>query len=322
MSAMLWVDGLFAAFCDSFSGALRDEARRLSFTLGFAPDPLVPWSHVFSHEVTLAAPLMIAEAMPGVDEGIVEHALFAHVLGVIAAMGSDRVEDGQVTATPALLKVLAAARSLRDEHLVFVAGERELPFDPAAADREMAEAIALEREILFEGRRVHFDAYEALSARKQAAGLVASAALAMRAGWDLGRQRDVCETLLDVGLGLQLYDDVVDWEDDAADGRSWALVLARSQGISAPTPPSDPPDPQGLRAEVHAANVLLRMLQGSESRFLAASRRATALGAKRLGRWAQQRADFLSRLAEREEKTAGYVNRAHALAPWARTVLV
>src|SRR5262249_6793652 len=96
MSALLWIDGLFAELCNSFPGGLREEARRLPFSLGFAPDPSTPWSCVFSHEVTLAAPAMFAEAMPALSQIAVRHALFAHALAVIGAMGTDRIEDGQV----------------------------------------------------------------------------------------------------------------------------------------------------------------------------------------------------------------------------------
>src|SRR5262245_26436344 len=111
MSALLWVDGLFAEFCNSLTGTLREDARRLSFTLGLAPEPLVPWSQVFAHEVTLAAPWMLAEAMPLLPEDALQHALFAHVLAVIDAMGMDRIADGQVKATPALRRVLSEARA-------------------------------------------------------------------------------------------------------------------------------------------------------------------------------------------------------------------
>jgi len=112
-SALLCVDSLFADFCGRLEGAQRDEARRLSFTLGLAPEPLIPWSRVFSNEVTLAAPWMFAEAMPGVPDEAVRHALFGHALAVIEAMGTDRIEDGQVQSTPGLLRVLAVVRDAR-----------------------------------------------------------------------------------------------------------------------------------------------------------------------------------------------------------------
>jgi hypothetical protein len=320
MSVLLRVDGLFAAFCDSFSGALREEARRLSFTLGFAPEPLLPWSQVFSHEVTLAAPSLVAEAMPGVPEACVLHALFAHTLAVVEAMGTDRIRDGQVVATPLLRQVLAAARAVRDEQLALAAGgeEASLPLD--ATDRDVADAVGLERRLLLEQRSVDFMTYEALSERKQAPGILASEALAARAGWDGTKRRALGRVLIGVGMGLQLYDDVVDWEGDAAHGCSWALALTRPHGSSI-APSGAGVDARRLRAEVHASGVLARLLRRSHWHFRSAAKRASALGALKLARWADERADFLRRLAEREEKHAGYVNRAHSLAPWARTVL-
>jgi hypothetical protein len=317
MSALLWVDGLFAEFCGSLSGSLREEARRLPFTLGFAPEPSVPWSHVFSHEVTLAAPALLAEAMPGLAEGALQHALFAHALAVIEAMGRDRIADGQVEATPALLRVLAAARASRDRQLLLAAGGHELPLDPWAADVELERAARMEKELLLAGRRVDFGTYEAISARKQAPGLVACAALAVRAGWSPRERAALRRTLLGCALGLQSYDDVLDWEDDAAVGRSWALALARSQRRG-------PPAGGGLaawRAEVHAAGVLVRMLRRATSHFHGAARRARVLGARALAAWAEGRAVSLGVLAAHERAAAGYVHRARALAPWARTAL-
>src|SRR5262245_32617300 len=150
MSALLWVDGFFAEFCSSFTGALREEARRLSFTLGLAPEPLIPWSRVFVHEVTLAAPWMMAEAMPEVPEEALRHALFAHALSVIDAMGQDRIADRQVIATPALNRVLEAARAQRDEHLALASGGRDVLLDAGAADREFFAAVQKERELFLE----------------------------------------------------------------------------------------------------------------------------------------------------------------------------
>ncbi len=183
MSALLWVDGLIADFCNSFSGPLREEARRLPYTLGFAREPFTPWSRVFNHEVTLAAPALVGEAMPGVRAEAVKHALIGHALAVIEAMGTDRIEDGQVVPTPALCKVLGAARSLRDEHLVLAAGGQPV-LDPGDVDREFNEAMMLERDLLVGQRDVDFRTYESISKRKQVCGILGVDALAVRAGWD------------------------------------------------------------------------------------------------------------------------------------------
>ncbi|MBK8258146.1 MAG: hypothetical protein IPK82_36455 [Polyangiaceae bacterium] len=319
MSALLWVDGFFAEFCNALAGTLRDEARRLSYTLGFAPEPYVPWSAVFTNEITLAAPAMFAEAMPNVPRSAVEHALYAHALAVIEAMGRDRVEDGQVQSSAALERVLSAAREVRNEQLVMLSGSREAIRTALAADRELRAAIADEHDMVAGGSAVDFGTYESVSERKQQPGLVATTMLAERAGMDPAACESIRRAVLDIALALQIYDDVVDWEDDAARGRSWALSLARS----ALRPPARgvATDPVGRRAEVHVSGVLTRMLRRARFHFHAAARRARGVGSRRASTWASDRARALEDLAERESKHAGYVNRAHALAPWARAVL-
>ena len=56
------VDDLYEAFADRIGEPLSDSARDLPRALRLAPQP-VPWSRVFSHEVTLGAPALFAEAM-------------------------------------------------------------------------------------------------------------------------------------------------------------------------------------------------------------------------------------------------------------------
>lgn len=329
MEALLWVDGLFVEFCHSFSGPLKDEARRLPFSLGFTRDPSAPWSHVFTHTVTLAAPVLVAGALPALPDEVLRDALFAHALAVIEAMGVDRIEDGQVRATPALRKVLAAARAKRDKLLRCVLDGATMPLDPAFADRELLDATAQEKEILLGRRRVDFGIYEAISQRKQAPGMLACAALAARAGLGARKAAALRRALMGAAMGLQLYDDVVDWEDDAASGRSWAVALSRSarriDGGGAPSrsgPAVRQVGPAGTaRDEVHATSVLARMLARSRFHFRASSRRASALGALRLSAWAAERAAAVGHLADREAHDAGYVNRARELASWARAVL-
>ncbi len=291
MSPLLWIDGLFAEFCGSFSGPLKEEARRLPFTLGLAPEPFVPWSHVFSHEITLAAPGMVAEAMPQLPEAVVREALFAHALAVIDAMGMDRIEDAQVEATPSLRKVLAAAKERRNALLARVAGGRDMILDPRTADRELLEATRQEREMLLGRRRVDFAMYEALSRRKQSAGMLASAALAARSGWSPSRAAALRRVLLGAAMGLQLYDDVIDWEEDAAAGRAWAVAIARgSAPIVVPRRGAGHDRQFGARGSpdvVHAAAVLPRMLDRARSHFRAtaqARERARRAPAGALGR--------------------------------------
>jgi hypothetical protein len=322
VNPLLWIDGLFAELCGSLSGPLKDEARRLPFTLGLAPEPFTPWSHVFSQEITLAAPVMVAEAMPELPGEVVREALFAHALAVIHAMGTDRIEDGQVEPTPTLRKVLAAARVRRNELLARVAAGRDMPLDPDTADRELLDAVRQERELLLGRRRVDFAMYEALSRRKQSAAMLGSAALAARAGWAPPRSAALRRVLLGAAMGLQLYDDVIDWEDDAAAGRSWAVSLARGRLQSSRSGASAGDAVVEQRAaELHAAGVLPEMLGRARFHFHATARLAKVLGALRLALWARERATSLRELAEREGRSAGYVSRARKLAPWARAVL-
>ncbi len=77
------VDELFAAFVASLPGDLAAQALGLSVTLGLAPSKEVPWSQVFSHEITLGAPALVAEAMPEVPEATVRHASLAHLLAIL-----------------------------------------------------------------------------------------------------------------------------------------------------------------------------------------------------------------------------------------------
>src|SRR5439155_21039788 len=127
MNSLELVDELYEVFVDTLSGSLADAARTLAFTLCLAPTPKIPWSRVFGHEVTLAAPALVAEAMPHVPQSVRRDAILAHMLAVIEAFGTDRVEDGQVQPTPELTGVLEEARYARDRALGRVAGGGFVP---------------------------------------------------------------------------------------------------------------------------------------------------------------------------------------------------
>jgi hypothetical protein len=316
-----WVDELFEAFTRSLPESLGEEARSLAFTLGLAPSVAVPWSEVFSHEVTLAAPAMLTEAMPGVRGSVLQDAVLAHLLAVIEAFGTDRIEDGQVAPTPGLRALLASARRARDEAILRVAVRPDDPvLEYVNADRETGIAIALERLLLVRALPVSFPRYLAISLGKQRLGIPASIAAAHAAGWDAKRRRVLGRTLEAAYLGLQLHDDVIDWEDDLRAGGAWALSLANEAAPHA-VDAGDRTAALDVRRHVYASGVLARMLRGSERFFRATRRRAAALGALRLASWAREREAHLRGLAEAEERTPGFANRAHALGPWAREVL-
>jgi hypothetical protein len=327
VSALTRIDPLYAAFVATLPEALAGAARGLAVTLGLSPSRDVPWSGVFSHEITLGAPLLVAEALPELPAALVDDATLAHLLAVVEAFGTDRLEDGQVTATPALLDLLAHVRRARDAALsrVVAASSRhghERPSEHAfqRADGETLAAISAERALIGNGEAVTFRRYLSISHGKQRVGLPASLALARAAGWDDRRTRVLGRLLDAVALGLQLHDDVIDWEDDLARGGAWAASLAALVPSRADAEARETM-PVSIRLLVQQSGVLGRMLAAAQRSFRAARRRAEVLGAGRLARWAGEREALTGDLARHEADTPGFANRAHALSAWARTVL-
>ncbi len=230
------VDLLYEDFVASLNGPLADAARGLAVTLRLAPERGIPWSGIFSHEVTLAAPALIAEGFPGLPGSCVEAAVSAHMLAVLEAFGTDRIADRQVSGSNELLALLEAMRIARNQALSCVtatAEEQVVSFEHA--DRTTRAAIAEEGAILRSGHEVVFDEYERVSFGKQAVGFPASFALAFGARAATPRLRTLSGLLGGVWLGLQMADDVVDREDDAARGGAGLLRLAgatwRSKGL-------------------------------------------------------------------------------------------
>ncbi len=282
MSASTWIDDLYAAFVEALPGALADPARDLAATLGLAPSRAVPWSEVFSNEVTLAAPALVAEAMPGFPAALVREAVLAHLLAVIEAFGTDRIEDGQVPRTPALAAVLAHARAARDAALAQVTLDAGAAYAPA--ERETLAAIHAEQTALRSGEGVSFDRYLAVSHGKQRVGLPASLALARAAGWD-ARRVQCLERLLDaVWVGLQLHDDVIDWEDDLARGGAWAVGLAAAAQASRPPGETRPTSMKRLVYESRACSRGCSRCRRAASAPRAGARASWAPGAWRRGR--------------------------------------
>jgi hypothetical protein len=310
------VDFLYEDFVQSLSGALAESARALPVTLRLAPERGIPWSRVFSHEVTLAAPALVAEGFPGVTPSQVEAAVSAHMLAVLEAFGTDRIEDRQVPASSELLAVLDAMRSARNAALTRIAatpGEQVVTYE--RADHTTRDAIAEEGTILRAGRgawTVSFEDYERVSFGKQAVGFPASFALAFGMDPTTSRLRSLSGLLGGVWLGLQMADDVVDWEDDAARGGAWAVVLSGAATSL---------DQAALRRAVHEEGILARMLARSRRHFRGAERRATALGATRLAAWATERRASTETLLAAERAAPGYVGRSFSLGAWAAEVL-
>jgi hypothetical protein len=161
--------------------------------------------------------------------------------------------------------------------------------------------------------------YLSVSLDKQRVGFVASVALARVA--ERSELVERIESLLaGVALGLQLEDDVVDWQEDFERFGAWALCLAR--GLRSAKPPTErSTEPNPIVALVHRSGVLARMMHESERQLASASQLAHSLSARRLKLWAQQRAIRARQLAGREEMAPGYTFRARRLAPWAAEVL-
>jgi hypothetical protein len=319
MDALDLVDELYAAFAASLPRALAKEALDLSLTLQLAPSRGVPWSRVFGHEVTLAAPALVAEAMPYVSPELVRDAVMAQAFAVIEAFGTDRIEDRQIEPSEALVDVLTRIRTARDRAAARVYGtNRDTSVDFDAAHQRTLGAIRLERRLLVEGRPVPFAVYEDVSLGKQSVGFPPSMALALAAGWTEGQRLALRDLLESTWLGLQMPDDAVDWEDDQARGGSWAVSLARHLNASGEEGSNDK---FGLRKLVWSSGVLARMLDRAATHFRRIERIGGSLGAGRLASWGRQRAIETEDTAKAESNHAGYAARAHALIAWRREVL-
>ncbi len=314
------VDDLYEVFADRIGEPLGSSARDLPRALSLASAP-VPWSRVFSHEVTLGAPALFAEAIVGLPSSLTRDAVLAHMLAVIDAFGTDRIEDEQIESSPGVYAVLGQARRERDRAIArLFGGVVPQDCDFRAADALTMRAIRSERAMLLSGRAVDMAIYETASLDKQCAGILASVALARAGGWTERRCRAVRATLGSVSLGLQIADDVVDWEDDLQRGGAWAVCLMRGSqrpGLGWMRPQT----PEPIRNQVLQSGILAVMLSRSCHHMRAAKRRARALGAHRLASWAEQQATRLDGLATAEAQSAGYAVRAHALAAWANEVL-
>ena len=313
------VDDLYAEFADSLGGRLAEYARDLPRTLRLAPIPDAPWSSVFSHEVTLGAPALFGEAMPSVSIVTVRHATAAHMLAVVEAFCTDRIEDGQVEVTADLLAMVEALRRERDRawRAVSQGAAGDSVVDPTAADWVTTHAISTERALLTSREAVDFRTYESVALAKQSAGLVATVTLARAAAWSPRRRLTVRRTLESIALGLQMHDDVMDWKDDYRRGGAWIVALLRGshevpEGAS----------PESLQTLVLSSGCIGTFLRRAQWHMGAAASRAEALGARRLAAWARGRRDRLSALVEAESRSPGYALRAQALSAWAAEVLL
>lgn len=310
------IDELYEEFRARAPERLRTPIRNLACTLGLAPTPTVPWSQVFNHEVTVAAPWMVSEALHAINPELTGSACLAHLLAVIEAFGTDRIQDGQVEPTEALTSVLAEIRSARDQALGHLAGAGCAKRAYAVAQSVTHASICRERELLEIRAPTSLREYQRISSGKQAVGMPACLCLARSAGLDPDAVASIERMLLCVWMGLQVHDDVADWQDDAMRGGAWAINLARWRLAAEP-----PSSPDAIRSFVHRSGVLASMLRLSRRQYRSARRRASVLGASRLARWCHERERDSERLADREADHPGYVIRARALSALEHEVL-
>jgi hypothetical protein len=305
------VDALYEAFVGTLPAELRGEARGLACALGLARSNDALWSEVVEDPITLGAPLLVADAMPTLGGAVIDDAMTAHLLAVIAALGAERRADVAHARTPSLSAVLDHVTRARDAARARVIADEALAYDEAADDAR--EALAEQRRIFAAERGIDLARYLAVTQAKRRHGGVASLALARAAGWEPRRRQSLARALDAVGVAQALLDDVMRWEGDHARGGAWAVALAcgasrlaRDEGASA-------------RGAVLGSGVLARMLFASARSFGAARRRATALGAPRLAAWAREREASVHDLAQHEAASPGFTGRGRALSAWART---
>jgi hypothetical protein len=302
-------DRLYASLCNNLPESLRAVAFELPFRLKLAPAPDVPWSRVFKHELTLGAPEVLWAATPGFDAALLEAAVLAHMLAVIEAFGTDRVEDGQVAADADLLAVLEQLRSARDRAFHALGGDVAVDLVQRAGRTTLC-AIARERTLLAAAAPVGFDVYRSVSAEKQAIGLAASLAFGIASGLSSQRLDLIGELLLGVCLGLQHYDDVLDWEDDAERGGAWAIRLSSCER-----------NRQTGRDALLASRVLGHMLGFAVEAYSRAQSAGEQLGMSAMSAWLGARTLEARELRDGEMQYPGYVGRRLKLAPWALQVL-
>jgi hypothetical protein len=311
------IDGYYAGAVAALPTPLERVARELPYHLRLAPHRDVPWSQVFRHEITLAAPALVAEAMPTASEAQVREAVIAHMLSIIDAFGTDRIVDGQIEATTQLCDVLQALRTERDRAIVALDPHAPRAFE--AAERRSRAAMAREHLLLSAAEPVSPTLYHAVSLGKQAPGFPASFALADAVRIEWRRRILLLHALAGVWLGLQFHDDTVDWEDDYARGGAWASALAR--GAGADVSGLDSGDIHTVRAEIFQSEALAQMLSLARTSFSEAEDAATGFGASGLARWAGGQARAVADLESGERRAPGYAHRKHKLASWASVVL-
>jgi hypothetical protein len=294
------IDHTYARFVNRLPEHLATVAADLPHRLGLTPNAGTPWSRVFNNPAVLGFPMLLLAGAGRVPPETRDLAGAAHLFAIIGAFGMDRIDDGQIVVGLGERAIIDRVRRARDKALApLLAQAPAVTFDYAEGERLTAESVQEERAAAAGREPVTMARYLAVAWKKQGLAFPACLAAAAAAGLPPEEQQQVEAAVAGAALGLQYRDDVVDWEDDLAQGFAWAPALLAQ-------PPSGPATSAELQERLHAEGVLVRLLEMSSAAFGAAAEAASALGAEALATWARAQAELTAGLAAREATTPGF----------------
>ncbi|WAS95529.1 hypothetical protein [Nannocystis punicea] len=294
------IDRTYARFVRELPEDLVAVAHDLPHRLGLTPNPGTPWSRVFNNPAVLGLPMLLLADRARVSDELRSVAGAAHLFAIIVAFGMDRIDDGQVVVGLRERAILERLERARDAALAaLLADTPSFLRDFAWARRMTAESVAEERATAAGRAPATLERYLAVAWKKQGFAFPAALAAAAAAGFSAAEQSLVEAVVAGAALGLQYRDDVVDWEDDLAQGFAWAPALF------AP-PPAEPAGLAPVAARLHLGGGLVRLLGMASAAFGSAANAAAALGAEALAAWAREQAELTADLARREAASPGH----------------
>lgn len=297
-SVLTYLDTLFDGFVDQLAKKLQPLARDLPRRFGLTSTANLPWSRAPGNPVALGLPiLLLADSDRPSDTTTAHAAGLAHLLAVIGAQGIARVDAGYIAANSQVATLLQQVKRARNAALA------ELSPGPGAmtwgwAERQTWGAVIEQRSVFRGAMPATWQHYAAISAKKQSFWFPACLAASRAGRWRAVDRERVRTLVMGAALGLQYRKDVVDWQKSHARGAAWAVALLGESGPSV-----------AVERRLHAARILVRMLDRSVDAFTQACTAATELGAIRLGEWASEQARETSELARSEASTPGYTAR-------------
>jgi hypothetical protein len=302
-SILSTLDELYESFLQSLPPAPGALGRALPHTLRLSASPEAPWRQAFREPVVPGLPLYLAEGLTGAFPSAVRDAATAHLLGVVAALVTRRLEEGAVQASPELEALRDALRTARDAALERLGAQlpRGVQTDYLLAEQDAAAALAEARELLRQRTPMSVERYERLLLRTQAALFPAPLALASVAGCSEARKRVIQQAVAGLALCFQVRDDALDWEENEARGAAWAVNLMRHHvGGAVPGHPTE------VRRLVQGCGVLVRLLERARENFAEVKRAAGWVGARNLERWAAEEERSANMLARTEARSPGH----------------